>query len=108
MIKADWYYHRVPPVHSLSPAKTVIKTFQNTTTTISPRLTTVLAHPGEVVEVKQGGGGERVEGKLHLSGYSSKAFTGQLFVNDRREVFDFHIEDDGSFGIDDVPAVNTN
>lgn len=95
---------RVPPGALVISHKTFIKTFQNTTTTISPRSITVLAHPGEVVEVKQGGDGQRVEGKLQLSGYSPNAFTGELLVNDRREVFNFQIEDDGSFGIDDVPA----
>lgn len=95
---------RVPSGALVISHKTFIKTFQNTTTTISPRSITVLAHPGEVIEVKQGGGGQRVEGKLQLSGYSPHAFTGELSVNDRHEVFNFQIADDGSFAIDDVPA----
>ena len=95
---------RVPPGALRIGRKTAEKKFQNTTTFVSPRTTTALAHPGAVLEVTQGGNGQTVKGKLQLSGFLPEAFQAELTTDDRREVFDFGVDADGNFAIEDVPT----
>ncbi len=94
----------VPPGALVLRRNTEDVNFGTVFTTSSPRSTTVLAEPGEVLEVTQGGGGQTVTGQIDLRGYNPKAFGCYLYANQHQETFDFTLESDGSFTIKDVPA----